>query len=174
MPTLMAAAQMTYSSAIQASLEAAGYGDVPRTGYRIVGMLTKGGSSVQELATRLAMSKQAVGRLSDVLVERGYLGREADPEDRRRVILVLTDEGRSATDVARRAIAGVDALLAAQVKNAELAGARAVLGALIALGRNPGALPAPTASARSLTRDVTPHTAAGLVLTISGRTSSIS
>lgn len=138
MPTLLGAAQRTYGSAIQAALASAGHGDVPRTGYRIVGALTRSGSSVQELASRLAMSKQSVGRLSDVLVVRGYLSRVSDPSDRRRVVLDLTEKGRAATEVAREAIAGVDRMLAKRVATKDLAVTRATLRGLVELGYDPG------------------------------------
>jgi DNA-binding MarR family transcriptional regulator len=135
MPTLMSAAQRTYLVAIQEALAGAGFGDVPPTGYRIVGALTRGGSSVQELATRLAMSKQAVGRLADVLVQRGYVTRTSDAADRRRVILLLTERGGAATEEARQAIATVDQLVAGRVESHELATTRATLRALVSIGR---------------------------------------
>jgi DNA-binding MarR family transcriptional regulator len=135
LPTLMALAAQTYGVAIQAALAEAGFGDVPRTGYRIVGTLGRGGLSVQELATRHGVSKQAIGRLADVLVERGYLSRNADPADRRRVILVLTDRGRNATDAAKRAIQEIDGVLGATVSVSDVAVTRATLRALAAVGR---------------------------------------
>ncbi len=135
LPTLMGAAQRTYVAAIQAALEAAGYGDIPPTGYRIVGALTRAGSGVQELAGRLAMSKQATGRLADVLVVRGYVARQTDPEDRRRVILTLTERGRAATDIARSAIGLVDRALAEVTAEEDVVVTRATLRALVSIGR---------------------------------------
>lgn len=136
MPTLMSAAQRTYLVAIQEALGGAGFGDVPPTGYRIVGALTRGGSNLQDLATRLAMSKQAVGRLADVLVARGYVTRTSDPADRRRVILLLTERGRAATEEARQAIAAIDQLVGRRVESHELATTRATLRALVSIGRD--------------------------------------
>ncbi|HEV8064410.1 MAG TPA: MarR family transcriptional regulator [Acidimicrobiales bacterium] len=134
LPTLLAMAAQTYGQAIQAALAEAGYGDVPRTGYRIVGTLTRGGLSVQELARRHGVSKQAIGRLVEVLVVRGYVARQDDPSDRRRVILQLTDRGREATEAGRGAIAKIDAALGRATSQADLAAARRTLRALAAVG----------------------------------------
>ncbi len=142
MAMLMGAAQQAYSTAIQAALTAEGFGDIPRTGYRILGTLTRGGSSVQALADRLGMAKQAVGRLADILIERGYLSRNPDPVDRRRVVLTLTAKGATATEVGRQKITQVDGLLAARVGADDIRATRKALRALVELGRA-GSRPGP-------------------------------
>lgn len=43
-----------------------------------------------------------MSRMIDTLVKRGFVMREASPDDRRRVTLVLTKQGRAAFDAARR------------------------------------------------------------------------
>ena len=111
---------------------------MPRTGYRVVGSLARGGSSLQDLADALAMSKQAAGQLVDVLVARGYCARLPDPSDRRRVVLKLTDRGRGAARALWAAITRVDGMLADQVSGQDLATTRRVLTALTDLGRIAG------------------------------------
>ncbi len=108
---------------------------MPRTGYRVVGSLARGGSSLQDMADALAMSKQAAGQLVDVLVARGYCARLPDPSDRRRVVLKLTDRGHGAARALRAAITRVDGMLADQVSRQDLATTRRVLTALADLGR---------------------------------------
>lgn len=135
MPWLLAAATRAYGRAIQRSLDDAGFGDVPPSGYRLLGALTRGGSSVQELADRLSMAKQSAARLADLLVERGYVGRQPDAADRRRVVLTLTARGAEVTEVARRAIASIDALVEGRRSPAEIAGTRATLLELAAVER---------------------------------------
>lgn len=52
--------------------------------------------SVNELATRLNITKGAVSRTVDDLVNKGYLERNPNPEDRRYVDIKLTEKGLTA------------------------------------------------------------------------------
>ena len=61
---------------------------------------------------------------------RGYLSREVNPADRRRLNIELTDRGRAAAEAIGAAIGQVDEELAAMITPAELAGLRAGLAAL--------------------------------------------
>jgi len=78
----------------------------------------------------LGVSKQAVSQLIDSLVLRGYLNREVDPADRRRMTIELTDRGRAVADEVGEAVGRVEAELAAMITPDELAGLRAGLAAL--------------------------------------------
>jgi DNA-binding MarR family transcriptional regulator len=135
LPVLIGATQRTYATAIQTALAEAGCGDMPRTAHRVVGNLARGGSSVQYLACRLAISKQAASRLVDTFVEQCYWRRAPDPADRRRIRLVLADRGRSAAREIQGAIRAVDGLLARQFDGNDIATTRAALHALVAVGR---------------------------------------
>lgn len=143
-PGLLGAALRAYSSAMAAELDRAGFADMPRTGYRVVGALARGSSSLQDLASGLAMSKQAAAQLVDVLVAREYCARTTDPSDRRRVVLGLTARGRGAAHAMAAAIRAVDQTLADEVGRQDLATARAVLTALADLGRAAGGQDAAT------------------------------
>ncbi|WP_028971912.1 MarR family winged helix-turn-helix transcriptional regulator [Sporomusa ovata] len=50
--------------------------------------------SVNELATRLNITKSAVSRTVDDLVNKGYLDRKPNPDDRRYVDIELTKKGQ--------------------------------------------------------------------------------
>ncbi len=50
--------------------------------------------SVNELATRLNITKSAVSRTVDDLVNKGYLDRNPNPDDRRYVDIELTKKGQ--------------------------------------------------------------------------------
>ena len=78
----------------------------------------------------LGISKQAASQLIDTLVVRGYLERQANAEDRRRVSIDVTDRGRAAAAVVRAGVQAIDEELAGLVLPAELAGLRAGLVAL--------------------------------------------
>ena len=81
----------------------------------------------------LGISKQAASELVDTLVVRGYMQREANPDDRRRVTLEVTERGRAAAAAVKAGVAAVDKELAGLLAPTELAGLRAGLVALCAI-----------------------------------------
>jgi len=83
---------------------ALGEAKISVTQYRILHHLHLGRSIQSDLAFHLSVSKQSVTRLVDTLVEKRYITRRADPEDRRRVIHAITAKGE-------RALARVDEIL---------------------------------------------------------------
>ncbi len=133
LPALLRAARGSYGHAIRASLAAAGYDDVPRNGAFVLGGMVNHGGSAADLVRQLGVSKQAASQLIDVLVVRGYLQRQVDPDDRRRQALEVTARGRGAAAAVRSAVHSVDAELAEMVSPQKLAGLRAGLIALIAI-----------------------------------------
>jgi len=48
-----------------------------------------------QLAEHLRMNPSALSKLIDVLEHKGYVTRMIDPEDRRRMVIALTEEGRT-------------------------------------------------------------------------------
>jgi DNA-binding MarR family transcriptional regulator len=138
MPALLRAARTTYGSAIRAALADAGIDDMPRNGAFVVGAIARNGTPLSEIITYLGLSKQRSGQLVDALVDRGYLERALDPDDRRRMTVTLTDRGRLAANAGRKAVEDVDAALVARVGAETVMHARAALGALVELGE-PGA-----------------------------------
>lgn len=97
-----------YGREIRKQLAEQGMGDVPRSGSWILGVLAEGELGPKELARRLGGSKQGLSRLSQTLVDRGYVSRVPDPSDRRRVLLHLTPRGREAAAVVGLAVQGQD------------------------------------------------------------------
>jgi DNA-binding MarR family transcriptional regulator len=66
-------------------------------------------------------------------VLRGYLDRQVDPDDRRRMTIALTERGRAAAAAVRAGVEEVDGNLALRLSAAQLAGLRAGLEALCAI-----------------------------------------
>ena len=91
------------------------------------------GVGAGDLIRQLGVSKQAASQLVDVLVLRGYLDRQVDPEDRRRMTIALTERGRAAAAAVRAGVEEVDDELALRLSAAQLAGLRAGLLALCAI-----------------------------------------
>jgi DNA-binding MarR family transcriptional regulator len=129
-PALMRAARRSYAAAIAAHAAAAGFDDLPRNGSFVLGAMARQGGSAADMADGLGVTKQAASQLIDTLVVRGYLTRRVNPEDRRRMLIELTDRGRAAAGAIRAGIEEVDAELASMISPNELTGLRAGLHAL--------------------------------------------
>lgn len=99
------------------ALVTAGYDDIPKNGLYVIGGLALGAGDVPlaALIRDLRISKQAAGQLVDTLVNRGYLARTVDEQDRRRLIVTLTERGRAAAATQTAARERVDAELLAKV-----------------------------------------------------------
>jgi catechol 2,3-dioxygenase-like lactoylglutathione lyase family enzyme/DNA-binding HxlR family transcriptional regulator len=134
LPTLMQGARGTYAQAIRAELEAIGVDDLPRNGAGVLfGTLSAdrgSGERGPSLPAQLGISKQAVSQLVETLVGRGYLVRNDDPEDGRRVGLDVTERGQEVVDAVLRACDSVDSELAGVVSDSELVAFRKALTAL--------------------------------------------
>jgi DNA-binding MarR family transcriptional regulator len=130
-PALLRHARDVYRSAIREALIEAGYDDMPRDGAYVVGGVAHAGAPLGELIRHLGVSKQAGGQLVDTLVARGYLDRSVDTEDRRRLIITLTERGRAAAAVVRSTVEEVDAQLVQKVGAEAFANTLATLASLI-------------------------------------------
>ena len=129
-PALLRAARGSYGRAIAARLADEGLADLPRNGPFVLGGMANHGGSAVDMIRGLGVSRQAASQLIDTLVLRGYLTREINPADRRRMDIELTDRGRAAAGAVQTAIADVDRQLAAMITPADLAGLRTALTAL--------------------------------------------
>jgi DNA-binding MarR family transcriptional regulator len=130
-PALLRAARTAYGSAIRAALAEVGCDDVPRNGSYVIGAIARTGAPLSQVIKELGVSKQSAGQLVDTLVTRGYLDRSADPEDRRRLTITLTERGHAAAEVIRSAVQRVDAGLVGRVGPEYIAHTRVTLAALI-------------------------------------------
>lgn len=117
LPALLRHARTAYGSAMRRALEDAGYGDIPKNGLYVIGGLALGAGDVPlaALIRDLRLSKQAAGQLVDALVSRGYLARAVDEQDRRRLIVTLTDRGRAAAATQSAARERIDSALLEKV-----------------------------------------------------------
>ena len=134
-PALLRFARGAYGNAIRAALAEAGYDDVPSNGIFVIGAIARTGAPLSNIIDHLGVSKQAAGLLVDSLVLRGYLEREVDPEDRRRLRVNLSERGTAAAAVSRATVERIDAELIERVGPAYISHTRATLAALIGLGR---------------------------------------
>jgi DNA-binding MarR family transcriptional regulator len=75
--------------------------------------------SQHELAERLGINRTIMVGLVDHLEDAGYVTRRRNPANRRSYVLSITDEGRSARDTMREAVAARDARITAALSPAE-------------------------------------------------------
>ena len=80
-------------------------GGLTLSAYRILSLVAEGNERSSQIAGRLALARPTISNAVDQLVERGLLQRGANPDDRRAVVLTVTDAGRTAIGEADRAIA---------------------------------------------------------------------
>jgi DNA-binding MarR family transcriptional regulator len=129
-PALMRAARGAYAQSINTELHAVGIDDLPRNGAFILARIGSPTEAGLDLPSALGITKQAVGLVIDALVNRGYVTRDTDPGDRRRIDLSLTDRGRVAAEAVYRAVEAVDQQLETQVSPEQVEAMRAGLIAL--------------------------------------------
>jgi DNA-binding MarR family transcriptional regulator len=140
-PALLRHARNTYGSAMRRALEEAGYDDIPGNGLYLIGGLALERQDIPlgQLIKELRTSKQAAGQLVDALVNRGYLERSVDKEDRRKLTVTLTERGRAAAATQAAAREKVDAELIAAVGPEDVSRTRRTLAVLVDMGCQPGA-----------------------------------
>lgn len=137
LPALLRHARSTYGKAMRHALSQIGCDDIPRNGMWVIGGLAQGADGVPlgQLVKDLNTSKQAAGQLVDTLVLRGYLERDVDPEDRRKLTVTLTARGQAAAAAQMAAREKIDAELVARVGQRHFDHTRATLAALVAIGQ---------------------------------------
>lgn len=124
---LLRAARATVGRQIRSALSDAGYDDLPLNGPYVMSATLVPGVQLALIIKRLGLSKQAAGHLVDLLVLRGYLDRQIDHEDRRRLVVHPTERGIAAAEVIRKAADLIEAKLVAGIGDAALETTRRTL-----------------------------------------------
>jgi DNA-binding MarR family transcriptional regulator len=137
LPALLRHARTTYGTAMREALDAAGCGDIPANGLYVIGGLALDRKEVPlaTLIRNLRISKQSAGQLVDTLVARGYLERNVDPADRRRLVVTLTRRGRAAAATQAAARESIDIELTERVGERAVDDLRRGLAALVEIGQ---------------------------------------
>jgi DNA-binding MarR family transcriptional regulator len=134
---ILVAANRCLNDRLVGAVRAAGARDMrPAFGF-VIRAVDAEEPTVGRLAELLGVTRQAASKLADEMVERGYLLRASDPDDRRRTRLRLSAKGRR---VRQRAAAESEAI---ESELREAVGDRAVAGlrrALLAFVEREGAL----------------------------------
>ena len=138
LPALLQGAHRTYGNAVRRAFSDAGFDDLPKNGPYVVGAIAHAGLPLSRIIVQLGLSKQAAGQLVDALVSQGYLDREVDTADRRRLTITLTSRGAKAAAIARRVIERVDAELVARAGRKNVDVMRRTLAAVMEIGAPDG------------------------------------
>ena len=117
-PWMLRRINQRYRQAAASGLESAGLADLPQRGYWALMALDGGARDATQLVSAMGISKQAVSKLVDLLVEGAFVDRQADRLDRRKVVLVLTRKGRRAVEVIRTAVEATERDIVATIGEA--------------------------------------------------------
>ncbi|MGN7295230.1 MarR family winged helix-turn-helix transcriptional regulator [Rhizobium sp. SAFR-030] len=82
---------------------------------------------VAHIARNMGLTRQAVQRVADLLVERGFVRFEANPHHRRAKLVVLTPAGRAALSQTEAAVLPLDSRILDRIGSERLAAAIALL-----------------------------------------------
>ena len=74
-------------------ISAKGFAGLKPSFGQVIGLIRNKGRSIQNIATHVGVSKQAISAITTELKNLGYIHRDTDPNDRRQVILRLTTLG---------------------------------------------------------------------------------
>ncbi len=133
LPVLLRPGRGVYGLFIRDALMDAGCTDMPANGGYVLGLIAPSGTPLSEVIADMGVAKQTASQLVDTLVVRGYVERTADAEDRRRVLLTLTERGRSAADVVMATAQEIDDRLLAVVGAERMQHTKETLTALLDL-----------------------------------------
>ncbi len=133
LPVLLKPGRGVFGLFVRDALAEAGFADMPANGGYVLGLLEPDGAAFSDVIADLGVSKQTASQLIDTLVVRGYVERTADPDDRRRLLLTLTERGRAASDVVFSTVQKVNARLVAIVGAERMAHTKETLAALLSL-----------------------------------------
>jgi len=151
---LLALARRSWIRRMGDELERRGY-----PGYRVADaasmrMLLRGPLPIGSLGHGLGITRQAARKVARQLQQRGYATTAFDPDDARKVMVVLTDQGRAYARAIVEVIASLNQALAERVNPDQLVAADIVLRAAITdddeLSVVAQRIPAPTRTPRSL------------------------
>lgn len=130
------------------ALAARGHEDVRPVHDFALRAIAAGADSASELGRRMSVTKQAAAKTVATLEERGYVARQADPVDARRMRLLVTDRGSAMLHEGEQIFDELRAQWERQLGTARLADLEALLTELI--GTEPIRLDTPGWLARDL------------------------
>lgn len=99
LPWLLRRTNQRYRATVAERLAERGLEELPQAGNWALMVLARGATDASQLVKEMGITKQAVSKLIDALVDRGFVDRNANDADRRRTDLVLSAKGKRAARV---------------------------------------------------------------------------
>lgn len=127
---LLALARLSWVRQMDSRLEERGHPGYRRSDALVMRLVSPGPVSIGRLGSRLGVSRQAARKVVDSLVGRGYALVERDPDDSRKLNVVLTAEGRAYAAAVIEVIQALNDGLASRVSTDDLSAADRVLRAV--------------------------------------------
>jgi DNA-binding MarR family transcriptional regulator len=124
---LLMLAARAYADDLHARLATVGFPEMRASFGFVFRVLRDVQPTPSELAGRLGVSKQAVGKVLNEMEARGFVARRSDPRDRRARRVILTAHGRAASDAAIRFSDEIEADLRGKVGVEQVSALRAAL-----------------------------------------------
>ncbi|WP_371673687.1 MarR family winged helix-turn-helix transcriptional regulator [Streptomyces sp. NBC_00289] len=127
LPGLLGEARRWFDDALLAALTAQGAQPVSSTHLQLFAVLDDDGTTVSELARRMAVTRQTAHQAVHSLVAAGLLEQVPDPASQRRRLIRRTASGRRAHTLAEDILTGLEHTLAERIGTETVAQLRAVL-----------------------------------------------
>jgi len=99
LPWLLRRTSQRYRAAIRDRLAERGFEELPQPGNWALMVLAEGATDAGQVVAEIGVSKQAVSKLMDALVDGGFVDRKPNGADRRRTDLMLSTKGRHAARI---------------------------------------------------------------------------
>ncbi|MDA8355641.1 MAG: MarR family winged helix-turn-helix transcriptional regulator [Actinomycetota bacterium] len=115
LPWLLRRVNQRYRAVVRDRLAEQGLGALPQPGSWALTALARGAHDAAQLVAEMGVSKQAVSKLVDVLVDGGFVDRKVNKGDRRRTELVLSAQGKRAARVIEDAIRATEQSFATEL-----------------------------------------------------------
>ncbi|MEV6322070.1 MarR family transcriptional regulator [Nocardia sp. NPDC051787] len=127
---LLSQATAAYERALNDQLRARLDAQLRPAHYAVFRYLDPAGSRITALAEAAGMTQQSMGELVTHLERRGLVVRRVDPADRRARVVLVTEEGRAALEVATERIRDIERRLAGTLGERRLGELRTALAQL--------------------------------------------
>ncbi|MFZ0664329.1 MAG: MarR family transcriptional regulator [Acidimicrobiales bacterium] len=127
---LLALARRSWIRQVRAAVEKAGFDGYRQSDSIVLRLLAQRPLAIGQLGDGIGVTRQAARKVADAMVDRGYAEFEADPDDARRTLVVLTKYGRSYARAVARTQNALNAQMSERVSRDDLKAADSVLRAV--------------------------------------------
>lgn len=89
-------------------------------GFVLLNIDSKVGTPATKIAPLLGMEPRSLSRMLKTLEEKGLISRNSDPDDKRLVKIMLTEEGKAKKDIARKTVKSFNEAVRKQIPEQKL------------------------------------------------------